>query len=607
MKLRLLLLVTAALLCCLPQPALTAKSYRITGVHIDAQLHPDGTMNVVETRDYKFTGSYSFAYRDLPARGAVEFDDFRVSEQGRPYHQSNSQAPGTYTIVRTPDRTRVTWYYHAEDESRSFEFHYLARNAVKRFEDAAVLYYKFFSEDWETPQDNISITLRPPARITKDQINEWLHGPLWASSQISHDGRILAQCRLLPGNTYLEIRALYPPEIFTEVPAGAGQVRSRIMSEEAGWAEDANRRREQESQRMAARAERLRGGRYLVIAVSLAGLLAWWTLYRKYHHMPQLPTFLEITSEIPDKTPPALVSYLLCSRRVAGSAIIGTMLDLAGRGFVKLREETEEVSRFWGGKGTKTEYCWDVDRAYWQEHASDLLDFELSLLQFIFDDLAEGADSISISKIKKKHRAFTKFFRQWKKEVEEAGKQKEWFDTRSDRGMYYSLVVAGAMVALAVAAMILIGPWGLVLGGVAVGVVVMSFFIAHRTAEGETKARHWKAVQKYLKKYEFRSADRSDILSRISTYLVYGVVLGLSTKFYKEVAAYIPEGEHGTYVAWYACGGHGAGEFSPATFGEAFSSMVATTTSAMSSAAGTGGGASAGGGGGAGSGGGGAG
>ena len=173
--------------------------------------------------------------------------------------------------------------------------------------------------------------------------------------------------------------------------------------------------------------------------------------------------------------------------------------------------------------------------------------------------------------------------------------------------MYYSLALAGSMVALAVVAMIFIGPWGLILGGAAIAVVVLSFFIAHRTAEGETKARHWKAVQKYLKKYEFRSADRSDLLSRISTYLVYGVVLGLSTKFYKEVAAYIPEGSHGAYLPWYACGGRGAGDFSPASFGEAFSSMVATATSSMSSAAGTGGGASAGGGGGAGSGGGGAG
>lgn len=602
-----LVIATAPLLCCIPGSAVMAKSYRITAVDIDAQLHADGSMSVVETRDYKFKGPFSFAYRDLPTWGAVSFDDFSVAEGGHPYRQSTSQEPGTYTVVKIPDRTRVTWYYRAEDESRSFEFRYRARDAVRRYEDAAVLYYKFLSEDWETPQDNISLSLRPPVPVARVKINEWLHGPLQAQSQISHDGRILAQCPHLPGNTYLEIRALYPPELFAETPSRSGQVRERIMAEEARWAEEANRRREAAARRLAARAQRLRFGRYIVVAVSLVGLLAWWLLYQKYHRKPQLPTFLEITSEIPEQTPPALVGYLLNSRRVSGGALIGTMLDLARRGLVNLREESEEVKRFWGGTRKSTEYYWDLDRSKWDRSEADMLDFEKSLIRFIFDDLAEGADSISLDKIKKKRRAFTKFFGQWKTEVERTGSQRGWFDTRSIRGMYYSLAVGGSMVGLAVVSMILIGPWGMVLGAAAVAVVVLSFFIGHRTAEGETKARHWKAVQKYLRKYEFRNADRRDILSRISDYLVYGVVLGLSTKLYEELATYIPEGEHLAYIPWYIYGGHGSGQFSPAAFGDAFSSMVATATSAMSTAAGTGGGASAGGGGGASSGGGGAG
>ncbi len=138
-------------------------------------------------------------------------------------------------------------------------------------------------------------------------------------------------------------------------------------------------------------------------------------------------------------------------------------------------------------------------------------------------------------------------------------------------------------------------------------VLLLSLLIPHRTAEGETRARHWKAVQKYLKTHEFRNTDRQSLLNQISQYLVYGVVLGLAAKYYKELAAYIPEGAQGTYVPWYVYHGHGTGEFSPAAFGEAFSSMITTTTSTMSSASGSGGGASGGGGGGAGGGGGGAG
>ncbi len=608
LDIRTLVLTLAALvgLCHLPDVA-AAKSYRMADVVIGAQLLPDGIMDVTETRTYEFEGSFTFAYRDLPLGGAVTFGDFGVSEGDRQYTLSRSKAPGTYSIMEGSGRTRVTWYYSANDESRTFTFHYSARNAIERYEDAAVLYFKFLSEDWDQPQDNIRLRLKPPVTLSKDQVKAWLHGPLWAGVQIIQDGTIFAGCRHLPRHTYLEIRALYPPEVFPETPSRTGAVRKSIMAEEAKWANEANRTRRVAREKHEARQDRTRLGRWAMIGTSLAGLAVWWTIFRKYHRKPALPRFLDMTSEIPEKTPPALLSYLLYSRQVSGAALVGTMLDLAQRGFLELREQREQVKRFWGGMKDETKYYWDLKRDHWDQHAPDMLDYENELLAFIFSDLAQGADSISMDEIKKKRSAFMKFFRKWKKSVEEVGKKKEWFDTTSIRGMYLSLAVAGPMLGLTILGMFLIGPWALILAGATIAIIILSFFIPHRTAEGETKARHWKAVQKYLKKYEFRTADRTAVLSQISAYLIYGVVLGFSTKFYKELATYIPETAHRTYVPWYVYAGHGTGDFSPAAFGEAFSSMVATTTSAMSSAAGTGGGASAGGGGGAGSGGGGAG
>jgi uncharacterized membrane protein len=236
-----------------------------------------------------------------------------------------------------------------------------------------------------------------------------------------------------------------------------------------------------------------------------------------------------------------------------------------------------------------------------------MADFENSLVTFIFDDLAEGADTISIDRIKEKRTAFVKFFGKWKKLVERHGKDSQWYDNRSIRGMYYSIAVGGVIIVGAILSIFLFRAWAMISLGGGCAVLGLSFLIPHRTAEGETRARQWTAVKRYLEKYEFRTADRASLLTSISDYLVYGVIFGLSTKLYKELSAYIPASAHGTYVPWYVYHGTGTGEFSPASFSEAFSSMVATTTSAMSSASGAGGGASGGGGGGAGSGGGGAG
>ena len=584
-----------------------AKSYRISGVEIDAHLRPDGSMDVSEARTYSFNGSFSFAYRDLPRNGPVDFEDFMVLENGRPYRQSDSEAPGTFSVESTSGGARITWHYSASNESRTFEFRYRALGAVVRHEDAAVLYYKFLSEDWEIPQSNITLRLVPPDPISRSDINEWLHGPLSAVSRITDEGVVLAQCPRLPGRTYLEIRALYPPRLFPNARRGVGAVREEVMAEEAAWVEEANRIRRSELDRAAAGEKRVKTGRWILAALALAGLLGWRHLYMNYGKRPELPQFMDKTSEVPGDTPPALVGYLLNNRQVVGRDLVGTMLDLARGGFVELREETVEKKSFWGGMKQKSEYYWDLKRAHWEQHASDLKEYERALLQFIFGDLAGGADSISLEAIKKKRGDFIKFYRKWKKQVSELGEKEEWYDRASIRASYYSVALGGAMMLLAGGVAIFLGAWAIVLGAAGVAVLVLSFTIYHRTAKGETEARHWKALQKYLKSDEFKALSKNDLLSRVSDYLVYGVVLGMSTKFYGEIAAAIPEHEHARHVPWYIYHGGGTRTFSPEAFGEAFSSMVVTTTSTMSTASGAGGGASGGGGGGAGSGGGGAG
>ena len=602
-----LVAIVSAAVCIFAHEAEAAKSYRITDVAIEAQLRSDGAMDVTEVRTYQFQGAFRFVYRDLPAAGPVSFENLSVSEGGSPYRLADSEEPGTYKIGRAADQTRVTWYFKAVDGSRAFDFHYRARNAVVRHDDAAVLYFKFLSEDWDRPQESVAVRVKPPVALSRDKVNEWLHGPLWATSVIQDDGTTVATCQRLPAHTYLEVRALYPPEIFAAAPLSGGSVRQAIMAEEAGWATEANRKREAAVERQAAKAGRATLGKWLVVGLSLTGLAAWWWIFSNYGRRPQVPPAPEMSSDIPERLPPALVSYLLSSRTITGSAAVGTMLDLAKRGFVSLREEVEDTKGLFGGTKPKPQHYWDLNRSYLEQHAGQLAGFETSLLRFFFDELAGGQNSISMKAIGKARRKFTRFFGEWKKQVDGLGKQRGWFDPGGTRGMYYSFAIAAAMMVLAVAAALVFGIMAVILVMASAAVFVLGLFVPHRTAEGETVARRWGGLKKYLRRYQFREAGNEGLLSRISDYLVYGVVLGVGDKVYKELAVHIPATDHAIYVPWYVYHGGTAGGFSPASFGAAFSSMVATVTSTMSTATGTGGGASGGGGGGASSGGGGAG
>lgn len=591
-----------------------AKSYRITGVSIEAQLRNDGSMDVIESRTFDFSGSFHFVFRSLSDQGRITFQDFNVSENGKFYERSDSERQGTYHVTKSSGQIEVRWFFNAKNESRTFDFHYRVLNAVTRYEDAAVLYYQFISGDWDRASQKVRLSVKPPGELMPSDLNEWLHGPLWAESRIEVDGSITAWCENLPSHTYLEIRALYPPEKFPGAERYSGTMRSRIREEEARWAEESNRRREEAIRKrdeairkMEARKKRQEKGKWIVIVLSVLSLGGAWRNYRKFGQRPSLPPPVKYSSDIPEKIPPALVGYLLSGKEVYGGALVSTMMDLARRGFINLREERIHKKRLFGGTRTHTEYAWDLDREYWRKHSTNLETYEDDLLKFIFEDLAMGRDSIDLKEIQKRRSQFIKFFGEWKKEVKKLGEQKGWFDKESNRGMYYSLALGIGLVVFAGVSAYFTEIWAIIPGIASVAVFVLGFLTPHRTKEGEMLARRWKALKRYLLKYHYRSMDRNALLARIDDYLVFGIILGLGQKIFKELAATIPVEDYKRYVPWYFYHGTGAGAFTPDAFASAFSHMVATTTSSLSTASGSGGGASVGGGGGASSGGGGAG
>lgn len=96
-------------------------------------------------------------------------------------------------------------------------------------------------------------------------------------------------------------------------------------------------------------------------------------------------------------------------------------------------------------------------------------------------------------------------------------------------------------------------------------------------------------------------------MDNLGPYLIYGMVLGLTSKRIKELIGWVPGEQQANIFPWYVYHGSASGDpFGPG-FGEAISSMVSVGSSSFSSATGTGGGASAGAGAGAGGSGGGAG
>ncbi len=579
-------------------PVFASRSYTISSVDLIAQLFKDGSMRVTESRTYRFEGNFTYSYRTFPATGTIHYENFMISEDGYKYILSDSKEPGTFNVTRDNGRIEVRWFFKANDESKRFDITYTARNAVVCYDDCAVVYIQFISSEWEVPHWNVEVRMIPPIPIKKDVVKAWPHGPLWMELRIEDDGSVVAWSKKVDAGDYFEIRAIYPVSLFPEAVRKNMAVKDKIMKEESELAEKANLTRKEMIEKEKRRIKRWEVGKWIAVLATLTGFAVWVYIFVRFGKRPSGGSSVpKMSPSIPSDMRPALVDYLLNGREVYGGGLVSTMLDIARKGIISLREVKEERRGILGRKFTASSYFWDLDRGRYKKMMSDLKGYEKALIEFLFNDLAGGRDSINIKSIEKSRSKFVKFFKEWKKMVKDEGRERAWFDIQSIKGMYYSMGMSGALFILFIPGIIFFGPWGLALLFSSIILFILSISISHRTLEGELLARRWKALRTYLLKYRYRFDERAEILNHVDEYFVYGPVLGIRKKVYNELAGMIPPEKYSNYIPWFVCYGSPGAAFSPSSFAASFSAAVAVTTSAMSSASGTGGGATSGGGG----------
>jgi len=575
-----------------PSGAAAAKDYAITALEIDARLAPDGGLEVSETRAFDFDGSFRHVHRTLPLREGVGYDQISVAEGGREYDEAPSGEPGTFRVSRIGDELEIRWHFRARDEARSFTVRYRVRGAVQLRDDAAVLYYQFVGPGWSRSSRSVEVRVHPPAPLPAEEIRQWWHGPLWASSAIDPGGTIVARCRLLPARTFLEARVLYPPALFPGAPAVPGPAREQILAEEARWAEAADRRREGAARAREERRARARAGRLVSLLLGTAGAFAWLLLYQRFGRRLDAAWSPPhgATGEDPG---PAFVDYLMHGRQVGGMSLVATILDLARRGFLVVREQKVEERGLLGSQRAGRDHVLEFRRDRRREDAARLRPHEEELLRFLSDELGRGRERLSLTELKGKQRALAAFVPRWRKQVAAEAGELRYFDPDSLRGMSLGIAVGLVMIVLGVGVTILCGPWGLILPAAGTIVCLLSLAMPRRSPGGEHEYRRWSALREALKSAAAGAGPSGDLLARIDANMIYGLVLGVGAKRLRALAAALPAASQSSFP-WYAA--HGS--FSGAGFADGFSSLVATAGASLGGAAGSGGGASDGGGGG---------
>jgi uncharacterized membrane protein len=335
----------------------------------------------------------------------------------------------------------------------------------------------------------------------------------------------------------------------------------------------------------------------LVPILTLGGVLVLLVLWRRFGKEPEPPEEIgEYVRDLPDD-PPAVVVGLMHWGTVGSSAFSSTILDLAQRGFVRVREVREDRMLL----ADRVDY--ELTRT--DKADEELMGFERSALAQVF---ADGSPVLQ-SEIGKNARAHqSESLSRWtafKADASTSLRMRRYINGHRSKPFLLNILAA---VVVGVAGVGALGLRLWVIGGIAVGwaalQIALTPLLRQRSVTGQTRYLQWRGVRNYLHDFSRLAEAPVGHLVLWERYLVYAVALGVSEELAEGLAVHLPPEQRATFAPWYVA--HDPGN--TASFGSigSFASGLGASTGSFtppSSSSGGGGGFSGGGGGGGGGGG----
>jgi uncharacterized membrane protein YgcG len=558
-----------AAVCLLAWPGTVAaqRSLAIQQFAADIEVGTDGAILVTETIQPRFTGSWNGLYRTIP----VEYR----TPQGFSYElrldvESVTDERGTalkYESRRERHYRKLKiWIPGAQDAVKTVIVRYRVRNGLKFFEEHDELYWNVTGDEWDVPIERARAVVRLPAGVTGIRAYAFTggYGSQESAARITEAGTTLAieTTRALNFREGVTVAIAWSPGVVAR-PTPTDRTREFLLANAA-----------------------------LLIPVGVFGLM-FWLWHRQGRDPRRQPVAVQY--EAPGSLTPAEVGTLVDNNPDMRD-ITATVVDLAVRGFIKIKETRED--RFLG-LGTKTEYVLQLLRP--ESAWKGLRPHEDTLLRSLFSTTSgsESApagstaviDEVAISDLK------NRFYRHVPEIRERIFSQlidRGYYLRRPDRvrTTFYALAaVAGVGGAVASAALDL-GAAAIVasiLSGLIIG--IFGHLMPARTVAGARALEGALGFEEFLDRVE---SDRFDRIVKtpamFEKFLPFAMALGVERNWAKAF-----EGIYTSQPDWYVGTDHGS--FGPRMFAASLADLSSDAGTAMASAPRSSGGSGVGGGG----------
>lgn len=522
-----------------PASAHAQRSLRVEAWDVTISVREDGTMGVVESIRYRFTGSWNGVFRDIP----IEYRTPRGFEHRLELGDIDATRPGggryQYELSREGRNRRVkVWVPGATDATHTVEFRYTVRNPLLFFDGAGEgftegydeLYWNVTGHESAVPVDAVSARVLLPDGLTAVQARVYTgaYGSRSSSATIAE----------VPGGfEFRSTRALAPREGMTIDLAWNPGVIARPGLIIKAW--------------------RLFRWNWVLLLPFLSFFLMW----RHWKSHGKDPQRLSIVTryEPPEGMIPAEIGTLVDNKPDLRD-ITASLVDLAVRGYIRI-EEREEGGIM--GFGVSREYTFELvkDRSTWDA----LTGFERDLLFELFDRGRPPKTKVKTEDLDVDfYEALPRLRQRLFGQMIEAGLYRK----RPDH------VVAkywGLAIGLAIATMVLLvfagvtgalgaGPAAALLGGVGAVIPPMIFapLMSRRTGTGTRRLEQVLGFEEFLERVE---KDRMERLiespEMFERYLPHAMALGVERRWarafegiYREAPTWYVGSDHAPLNAW---------------------------------------------------------
>jgi hypothetical protein len=538
-----------------------ARELKIQKFSAEIFVQPDSALNVTETIEANFIGSWHGLYRSIP----VEY----VTPQGFNYSlfvrfDGATDASGQPLKVESSrDRHYLKWKIYVDDANdavRTIVLHYRVTNGLKYFEDHDELYWNVTGDEWDVPIENASAQILLPPRVTgiRALVFTGANGSRAQNADVvtSDNSVNVSMMRPLAFHEGLTVVVGWDKGFVTEAP------NSELVNQflESNWPI------------------------FFPVPVFLFMFWLWYTRGRDPRVGP-----VAVQYAPPEGMTPAEAGALV-DDEAAMRDITATIVDLAVRGYLTIEEkESQHMMGLYSNK----EYVFHINKkpAEWK----GLKSHELLLLAGIFENGV--VPDVELSSLQNE---FYKKLPGIKNSIFDALMERGYFQHRPDF-VRSSFMVGGAVVGVM---LFLIGnalsqkmgmaqaPF-LIAAVISAAIIVgFGWFMPARTVEGAKALAGVLGFEDFLTHVE---ADRMDRISQtpetFEKFLPFAMALGVEKKWvgaFKNIYSQPP--------SWYQGGSFGSG-FYPLMFVNSLDNMTARASSVMASAPRSSGGSGFGGGG----------